>query len=321
MQPQESILARLASFGAPTGADLPEPRRPLVEVQIEADDRFALAARLGGLDRAASDATTRAVNALLSRSALPRTVSIQLQGAPAGSAAEEDLLAGAALGCRAHALAVTEASSAPSAAAAPRLVLTAVGERARAEDNSPQIGDAAIGLIAEGPQGAGLELASDLLLDRLRWTLEQRQPNGGTLRSWFSTREKSYFGVTRDPMLEGRIRGLAAVGAEGGGLLGALRRVLPSKRALALSLGSWPTPRMYGILASAARLETRHLLEAFAVGLGAVWICDPSDVASFQQWLGLWHEPAWVIGQVVELAEGAEPVQWDPAAGLRITDT
>ncbi len=158
-------------------------------------------------------------------------------------------------------------------------------------------GDVVLGLASTGLHTNGYSLARRVVSDRLHLRATDRFPDDtGTVADVLLAVHRSYLPVMR-PILD-RVHAMAHV--TGGGLPGNVGRVLPPSLDAEIARGSWPVPRVFGVLAEAGGIGEEEMYRAFNMGVGMVVFADPSSadlVAASARRAGI---DCWPLGRVVQ---------------------
>ena len=252
----------------------------------------------GVAERGSADLVADAVNLLLARGALPRTLAVTLAS---DDSVVEDLLLGIERGCRAHAFTCIEAVRVPGAQAHVAIVARGVRQQVL---RGLALGDVVYAVAAPGLQGVGVREAivafgGVLALDVSHPVL------GCTPRQALLTPVKSYAGLAYDPMREGCWRALISL--SNGGLLGSVRSALPFALGIELDLGAWTLPPLHAALLRLLGNDLARCAATFTLGIGMLFVTtqqhEPRVLAELQGW----REPHARIGRVVE-SEGVRLV-------------
>lgn len=166
----------------------------------------------------------------------------------------------------------------------------------RLPQGAVRAGDVVIGLGSTGLHSQGHALALRALQEQ---GFELRDPlpdAGATVAALLLALHKSYRGVLRDLLLEGRIGALAHVDA--GGLTGALERVLPEGLGAHVELGAWPLPPLFAAVLRAQQDGFEPLCGRLNMGLGMLLFVAPDSADAIAAHLSAWAEPHWRIGRV-----------------------
>lgn len=175
-----------------------------------------------------------------------------------------------------------------------------VVERGRIiERKRVKAGDQIVGLASDGIHCNGYALVRKLLLEHARLPLDLPQRSlGEPLVDTLLRPTRIYVRPVLDllrryhrPMVTGLIH------ITGGGLPGNLSRALPANCDAVIRLGSWPVPRIFGLLEHHGVAE-QEMYRVFNMGIGFALIVRPKSVAAVVRALEKAGEQAFVIGRV-----------------------
>ena len=93
------------------------------------------------------------------------------------------------------------------------------------------------------------------------------------------------------------------VNMTGGAWYEKLTKVLPKGLCFAVKKGSWPIPRIFGLIQDKGRIPEHEMYRTFNMGIGFCLVVDPQDVAGVQSFLCLHKVESFVIGEVVQDAK------------------
>jgi len=181
-----------------------------------------------------------------------------------------------------------------------------VVERDRVVDGrSARPGDAVIGLASSGLHSNGFSLARRVV-ERSGVALSETPPGlDRPLGAVLLEPTRIYARPVRALMAEVEVKALAHI--TGGGLLDNLPRTLPPGVGARLETG-WPVPPIFRWIAERGPVEPREMLRTFNMGIGmtAVVSADRADAALAV--LAAQGVAAQVVGELVEVAAGDDPV-------------
>jgi phosphoribosylformylglycinamidine cyclo-ligase len=110
-------------------------------------------------------------------------------------------------------------------------------------------------------------------------------------------------------MRDWEIHGMVHV--TGGGFYDNIVRVLPKGVTAQIRFGSWKIPPVFDWLRSEGALSWEEMLQIFNTGIGYIMVVKKDVVVDVVHRLGALKQDAWVIGEIVERAEGEEQVRID----------
>ena len=154
--------------------------------------------------------------------------------------------------------------------------IVGVVDRKKALDGSKiKIGDAIIGLAANGLHTNGYSLARKVLFDEMGLQLSSKLPGvAKTLGDELLRVHRNY-----QPLLAklppGLIRGLAHI--TGGGLLDNLPRVLPPTADAVIDTASWKVPAIFGHIRTGGKIDPNEMYQVFNMGIGMAVLVAATD--------------------------------------------
>jgi phosphoribosylformylglycinamidine cyclo-ligase len=160
------------------------------------------------------------------------------------------------------------------------LVGTIVGvvDRPKIIDGSSiKAGDVIVGLPSSGLHTNGYSLAREILFNQLGYRLDASIGKGSSLGDELLKVHTLYLPAIRKVRTKVKVKGLAHI--TGGGLIDNIPRVLPDNVNAEITLGTWPVPPIFKVLANAARVENEELHQVFNMGIGMVLIVSEKDAA------------------------------------------
>ena len=95
-----------------------------------------------------------------------------------------------------------------------------------------------------------------------------------------------------------QVKGMAHM--TGGAWYEKLTKVLPKGLCFAVKKGSWPIPRIFGLIQDKGRIPEHEMYRTFNMGIGFCLVVDPQDVAGVQSFLCLHKVESFVIGEVIQ---------------------
>ncbi|GAB4287670.1 MAG: phosphoribosylformylglycinamidine cyclo-ligase [Coriobacteriia bacterium] len=220
----------------------------------------------------------------------------------------ESIVAGIAEGCRQAGCALVggEMAEHPGVMAPDDYDLSGfcVGmvDRPRIIDGSGiEPGDVILGLASSGLHSNGFSLVRAVLVDghEDELGLARVDLGGATLGEALlaPTRiyVKSVLGLVRAGV---HVRGMAHI--TGGGITENLNRVLPEGTAARVVRDAWPRPRVFDVVAEAARIETDELYRTFNMGIGFALVLPAAEAPGAAAALRAAGERVFEIGEIVQ---------------------
>lgn len=162
-------------------------------------------------------------------------------------------------------------------------IVGVVSRRDLIDGRKIKIGDAIIGLPANGLHTNGYSLARKILFEKLNLKLSARIPGvKGTLKDELLRVHKNY-----QPRLaklpRGMVRGLAHI--TGGGLIDNLPRILPKNCDAVIDTTAWKTPAIFELLRKGGRVPRGEMYQVFNMGIGMAVIVSQRDLAEAKRFL------------------------------------
>lgn len=187
--------------------------------------------------------------------------------------------------------------------------ITGIVDRKNLLDGSRvKVGDALVGLPANGLHTNGYSLARKVLFDLLDLKLTDRPAGLGTTvgaellkvhRNYLPAFEKLH-AMKGKPLH-------AAAHITGGGLIDNLPRILPKGCDALINPLSWKVPAIYGIIGKGGNVDPLEMYQVFNMGIGMVLVVPGKEGASIAKTLG-----GRVIGEVIK---GGGIVRFSPEPG------
>jgi len=171
-----------------------------------------------------------------------------------------------------------------------------------------KVGDALVGLPANGLHTNGYSLARKVLFDLLDLKLTDRPAGLGTSigaellkvhRNYLPAFEKLH-AMKGKPLH-------AAAHITGGGLIDNLPRILPTGCDALINPLSWKVPAIYGIIGKGGNVDPLEMYQVFNMGIGMVLVVPGKEGAAIAKTLG---------GRVIgEVTKGSGIVRFSPEPG------
>jgi phosphoribosylformylglycinamidine cyclo-ligase len=163
-----------------------------------------------------------------------------------------------------------------------------------------KIGDVVLGLPSSGLHSNGFSLVRRIVaLSGLSWEAPAPFDAGRSLAEALLTPTRLYV----KPLLEAiaACEGIMAIAhITGGGFPDNLPRVLPEALAVALDLGAFAPPPVFGWLADIGKVEASEMLRAFNCGIGMAVFVAADEVAQAMQALGENGLAPVRLGEIIE---------------------
>ena len=159
-------------------------------------------------------------------------------------------------------------------------------------------GDRVVGVASPGLRSNGYTLARKVLVDPGHRPLDDPAWPGADVSLGDELLRPS---VIYSPALR-RLAGEAEVHAfahvTGGGIPGNLARVLPPGLGATIARGSWPEPRIFGVIQAAGGIAPEEMVRVFNLGLGMLAVLPDGEVATAIASLAASGHAAWEVGRV-----------------------
>jgi phosphoribosylformylglycinamidine cyclo-ligase len=160
-------------------------------------------------------------------------------------------------------------------------------------------GDILIGLPSTGLHTNGYSLARKVILEDKKMDLSAYIPE--LQASWGETLLKIHKSYRRPVQAVRRIDGLKGIShITGGGIVGNTNRLLREPLALDVNWDSWDIPPEFRLIQDYASITDEEMRRVFNLGIGLIFIVDPSINAKIIQILQELGEKPQSIGYVIE---------------------
>jgi phosphoribosylformylglycinamidine cyclo-ligase len=160
-------------------------------------------------------------------------------------------------------------------------------------------GDVVLGLASSGVHSNGFSLIRRALVEKHEGELELPRVDlaGASLADALMTPTRIYVRSILGALRHGaRVKGMAHI--TGGGVSENLNRCLPKDVDAVVALGSWKQPRIFGLIAEAARLDEMEMLRTFNMGVGMGLVVGAKDAAGIAATLREAGETVFEIGSI-----------------------
>jgi phosphoribosylformylglycinamidine cyclo-ligase len=158
-----------------------------------------------------------------------------------------------------------------------------VVEKARVIDGtSIRPGHVVLGLPSAGLHTNGYSLARKLLLETGAYTIKSRiRGLNQTIGRVLLAPHLNYLGILKPLIDQNLVRGMAHI--TGGGLTENIPRILPSRCAAHIRIGSWRVLPIFTLLQELGKIEQNEMFRVFNMGIGMALIVAPKDLPAIQQ--------------------------------------
>lgn len=183
-----------------------------------------------------------------------------------------------------------------------------VVERSRIIDGSTiSVGDKIIGLYSSGLHSNGFSLVRKLFFDMLKMKPDTYLNEiGKTLGEELLTPTKIYARAVIGAVKNFDIKGIVHI--TGGGFVGNIPRVLPSRCRAVIHKDSWNVPPIFRVIKERGDIGDSEMFRTFNNGIGLILIVNTEDVESLRQLLKNFGEDSAVIGEIEEIKEEGEQI-------------
>ena len=298
------VLTALGGFGG--GFALPIDRYPQPVLVAGADGvgtKLKLAFALDRHDTVGVDCVAMCVNDILVMGAEPLFFLDYFATGKLDPGVAEQVVKGVADGCAEAGCALIggETAEMPGMYAEGEYDLagTAVGvvNRDRQIDGSAIAeGDVVVGLASSGVHSNGFSLVRRLIAEAGLALEEPFEPGGAPQGDVLLAPTRIYVRTVLALLRDFPIHGMAHI--TGGGITGNVPRILHGRWDVALALGSWPVPCIFGLLARLGDLSDDELFQTFNMGSGFVLVVPPEVADALVARASALGERAWRIGMV-----------------------
>ena len=166
-------------------------------------------------------------------------------------------------------------------------------------------GDRLIGLASSGLHSNGYTLARKVLFERMRLSVGSRPKGlGGKLGDVLMKPTVIYTKTVLKLLKDFNIKGMAHI--TGGGLIDNIPRAMPKGVKASILRGSWPVPKIFGLISSGGRVKEAEMLRTFNCGIGFVLIVRRGDAEGILKRLKRLKVRAYEIGTVA-VRKGRQP--------------
>ena len=177
------------------------------------------------------------------------------------------------------------------------------------DGSSIGVGDLIIGLGSSGVHSNGYSLVRKLYAQSGLAPDDTFPGTDRTVAEVLLTPTRIYVEAVRNVMRDWEIHGMVHV--TGGGFYDNIVRVLPKGVTAQIRFGSWKIPPVFDWLRSEGALSWEEMLQIFNTGIGYIMVVKKDVVVDVVHRLGALKQDAWVIGEIVERADGEEQVRSD----------
>lgn len=177
------------------------------------------------------------------------------------------------------------------------------------DGSSIGVGDLIIGLASSGVHSNGYSLVRKLYGQSGLKAGDTFPGTDQTVAEVLLTPTRIYVEAVRNVMRDWEIHGMVHV--TGGGFYDNIVRVLPKGVTAQIRFGSWSIPPVFEWLRAQGNLSWEEMLQIFNSGIGYIMVVKKGVARDVVHRLGALKQDAWIIGEIVERADGEEQVRID----------
>ncbi len=165
------------------------------------------------------------------------------------------------------------------------------------------LGDVVIGLSSSGLHSNGFSLVRKVIFEKAGLNVNSKinaldKTIGEELLKPTRIYVKSIRTLLRQYRLKKVIKGMAHI--TGGGLIENIPRVLPEGCSVKIKKGSWPIPKIFGVIRNKGNIDESEMYNVLNMGIGMVLIVSKYYAPSIMKKLKRMKEEAFIIGKVVK---------------------
>ncbi len=171
------------------------------------------------------------------------------------------------------------------------------------------IGNVIIGIASNGLHSNGYSLVRKILFEDHAIPLDSTPPelDGQTVQEVLLQPTRIYARSMLNLLRDFTVLGIAHI--TGGGLLGNIPRILPSKCQAVLHAGSWPRPPIFPYLQALGNLPDEEMNRVFNNGLGMVVVVPAHEADEALNRIGSLGEKAFRVGEIVRRDQNAPAIR------------
>ncbi len=163
-------------------------------------------------------------------------------------------------------------------------------------------GDIVIGLNSSGLHSNGFSLVRKVLFEKAKLDVNSKiESINGTIGDELLKPTKIYVKSIRNLLrhykLKKVVKGMAHI--TGGGLIDNIPRILPQGCSVRINKGTWPVPKIFGVIQETGNIDESEMYHVFNMGIGMVLIVPKYFASSIIKKLRRMKEDAFIIGKVV----------------------
>ena len=278
-------------------------KKPVLVMSTDGVGSKVLVAALAGIhDTVGEDLVNHSVNDILVHGATPIAFLDYLAAGTLVPEIAEQIVAGVARGCRAHAMTLAggETAQMPDLYQSGHYdlagsIVGVVEEDQALPGDRVTAGDQLIGYGSTGLHTNGYTLARKIVFEWMKLGIDDPFPETTqSVKEVLLAVHRSYAAAVR-PVLD-VVHALAHV--TGGGIAGNLVRVLPPGVEAVINAGSWPWPPLFRVLMRAGQVSRDEMRRVFNLGVGMIAVVARDDVENVARSAERAQVPAWIIGEI-----------------------
>ena len=302
----KGVVSDVGSFGALFRPDLRRFKDPILVSSTDGvGTKLKIAALTGRHDTIGIDAVAMNVNDILCVGARPLFFLDYIAFSRLKAGVLEDVVRGLTRGCIEAGCALIGGETAqmpgmykPGDYDLAGFCVGAV-EREKIIDGAKiKAGDAVIGLESSGIHSNGYALARKVFAERelKRMSKELLKPTRIYVKPVLSLLKVKGQGS--------RVKGIAHI--TGGAFYDKIARILPENVSARIAQGSWPVPRIFGLIQKKGNIADREMFHTFNMGIGMVLFSRPQGAEKIIRHLAGQGLKSWVIGEAIEGSKKVE---------------
>jgi phosphoribosylformylglycinamidine cyclo-ligase len=161
-------------------------------------------------------------------------------------------------------------------------------------------GDRVVGIASPGLRSNGYTLARKVLIESGDRRLDEPAWPGADVTLGDELLRPSVIYSPALRRLAGEVEVHAFAHVTGGGISGNLSRVLPNGLGAEIRRGSWPEPRIFGVVAEAGGVDDEEMARVFNLGLGMLAVVADGEVPRAVAALRAAGHDAYEVGRVTD---------------------
>ncbi|HIU47494.1 MAG TPA: phosphoribosylformylglycinamidine cyclo-ligase [Candidatus Fimadaptatus faecigallinarum] len=168
-------------------------------------------------------------------------------------------------------------------------------------------GDTLVGLASSGVHSNGFSLIRRLLVNESTDLSAVNPELGCSLADELLRPTRIYVRTIKELISRFTIKGIAHI--TGGGFIENIPRILPDGLTARIDRGSWPVQPIFTMMQRISGMKDEQIYNTFNMGIGMVLAVDSEEVDAVVCAANSLGEKAFVIGEVIESADGGKGVK------------